>query len=46
MRVFCGGKRFAVICAAWLFTLVGVVEPRFGVQVFQDFSLIILMGNS
>ena len=26
--VFCGGKRFTVICAVWLFTVVGVVEPR------------------
>ena len=26
--LFCGGKRFAVIYAAWLFTVVGAVEPR------------------
>ena len=26
--VFCGGKHFAVICAAWLLAVVGVVESR------------------
>ena len=29
LGLFCGGKCFAVICAAWLFPVVGVVEPRF-----------------
>ena len=28
VRMFCGGKSFAVFCAAWFLTAVDVVEPR------------------